>query len=108
MGKDLTKNARWIIFWAETISPDVPLAKPFACSHNIGRFSYDVPTRKAIEDVLDFSKDVVLRSMVYEVDVALYPYAKQWEEVNKLADRYFENQINGAKLAMEDSNHENR
>lgn len=90
----LTKNARWIIFWAETLS-DTPLARPHALSHIIGRHPYDTPTSKAITDCLDFGKDVILRSMVYEVDVAVYPYAKQWQQVLELADKYFNSQING-------------
>lgn len=85
MSKPLTKNARWVLIWVRSVSKDVPLALPQELTFNTGRWSYDVPTAKAISDSLDFSKDNVLASRVYEIDVSLFPYAKQFKEVTELA-----------------------
>lgn len=92
MTTNLTKDARWVLLWAETLS-DTPLAKPHQMVYNTGRHKYGVPSIKAINDTLDFGRDKVLRSVVYEVDVALFPYAKQWKEVSDMAEKYFKRRL---------------
>lgn len=89
MSRNLTKNARWVLFWARYVSEDAPLSLPVEMTFNCGRHPYSVPTMEAITGSLNFDGEKVLASMVYEVDVALYPYTKQWEEVSALAESWF-------------------
>jgi hypothetical protein len=98
MSKNLTKNARWIVFWArfnDAIHSDSFV--PYEVAFNIGRFPYDVPTTLAIQKSLTFKGDVITDSMTYEIDVAVFPYSKQFKEVTALAEIYFNNQLR-AKL----------
>lgn len=89
MSKPLTKNARWIVLWARYQSNDVIGFKPHETVFNIGRWSYDVPTTKAINESLAFKDSKILASKVYLVDVQLFPYAKQHKDVTQLAEQYF-------------------
>jgi hypothetical protein len=91
MGKNLTKNARWIILWARFKDKDDThdIFIPHEVAFNVGRHSYNTPTMIAINNTLDFSKDMVLSSRVYEVDVAVFPYARQHAQVTALAQDYF-------------------
>lgn len=114
MGKNLTKNARWIVVWSRYQSKDTMMFKPFEVVHNIGRWSYryrplstspnrytifsidplstDVPTDTAIAQSIDSTKDQRLAHSTYIVDVEVFPYAKQHAEVTRLAEDHFRKQ----------------
>lgn len=87
MSKNLTKNARWVILWVRSVNESVPMALPQEITLNCGRWPWSVPTMQAINETLDFRGDKILASKVYEVDVRLFPYAKQFKEVTALAER---------------------
>lgn len=86
MSKHLTKNARWIIALVETKTEyDWEHSSRVVC--NLGRFSYDTPEGKALGEVMHWGKCKLIAT--YLVDVTVYPYAKDWKKVSKLAEKYF-------------------
>lgn len=94
MSNKLTKNARWIVFWARyTDKSHFGMFAPKETIFNIGRVSYKTPTTEAINDLLNFGGYLVLASMVYEVDVSIKPYQKQHKEVTKIAEEHFKKRL---------------
>lgn len=89
MSKPLTKNARWIVVWMRFKDKDTDMFKPQELVMNLGRHSWEVTEEQAFRKHVDMGNDILLAHATFLVDVDLFPYSKQHEEVTRLAEEYF-------------------
>lgn len=92
MSKNLTKNARWICALVESV-PDraTPLSKPYRIVMTTGRWNWNILEMEALNEAIDFSRCKLIGTFL--VDVKVYPYAKDYENVKLLAKRYFKRKL---------------